>query len=109
MSSDNTPMVKITIKRGDSFQSKYQTYEIPLQEKMSIFNALEYINSYLDPSLAFYTSCKIGKCLGCTVEVNGKRRLACTTIVEGDMTLEPDSRFPVVRDLMVDMSDQESS
>jgi len=103
--SDVIPMVKITIKRGDSLQSRYQTYEIPMQEKMSIFNALEYISSYLDSSLAFYTSCKIGKCLGCTMEVNGRRRLACTTIVEGDLTLDPDSRYPVVRDLMVDMSD----
>ena len=103
--SDVISMVKITIKRGDSLQSRYQTYEIPLQEKMSVFNALEYINSYLDPSLAFYTSCKIGKCLGCTMEVNGRRRLACTTIVEEDLTLDPDSRYPVVRDLMVDMND----
>ena len=102
--SDTISRVKITIKRGDSLQSRYETYEVPLQEKMSVFNALEYIISYLDPGLAFYTSCKIGKCMGCTMMVDGKRRLACTTIVEGDLTLDPDSRYPVVRDLVVDMS-----
>jgi succinate dehydrogenase/fumarate reductase-like Fe-S protein len=99
--------IKITVKRGDSLQNRYEVYEVPLQEKMSVFNALEYIICYLDPSLAFYTSCKIGKCLGCTMMVDGKRRLACTTIVEGDLTLDPDSRYPVVRDLVVDMSGSE--
>ena len=99
--------VKITVKRGDSLQSRYDSYDVPFQEKMSIFNALEYITSYLDPSLAFYTSCRIGKCMGCTVTANGKRRLACATVVEGDLTLDPDSRYPVVRDLVVDMSDSE--
>jgi hypothetical protein len=32
-----------------------------------------------------------------------RRRLACTTLVEGDLVLEPDDRYPVVRDLMVDL------
>ena len=68
-----------------------------------IYNALEYIHSYLDPGLAFYTSCRIGKCMGCTMMINGKRRLACTSLVEGDITLEPDAHYPVVRDLIVDM------
>lgn len=105
--SDTESTVKITVKRGDAQQNRYQTYEVPFQEKMSVFNALEYIISNIDPSLTFYTSCRIGKCMACTMMVDGKRKLACATVVEGDITLDPDSRFPVIRDLVVDMGDSE--
>ncbi len=79
------------------------SYEVPLEEKMSVSNVLEYIGNNLDTSLAFYTSCRIGKCMGCGMRINGKRGLACTTLVERDLVLEPDDRYPVIRDLVVDM------
>jgi len=105
-------IVKIKIKRGrpkETEENRFDVYQVPLEEKMSVFNALEYIHSYIDPSLAFYTSCRIGKCMGCTMMINGKRRLACTTLVEGDLILEPDTRFAVIRDLVVDMSQENDS
>jgi len=105
--SETATKVKIKVKRGDAASTRYDTYEVPLKEKMCIFNALEYIISYIDPTLTFYTSCRIGKCMGCTMMVDGKRKLACTTVVEGDITLDPDSKYPVVRDLVVDMSGSE--
>jgi len=98
--------VKVRIKRSvtGKVEGRFEEYEVPLEEKMSVFNALEYIGNRLDPGLAYYASCRIGKCLGCTLKVNGKLRLACTTLVDGDITLEPDHRYPIIRDLVVDMS-----
>ena len=99
--------INVKIKRGmqGKEESRYDTFQVPFEEKMSVFNALEHIGNYLDPSLAFYASCRIGKCMGCTLMVNGKRRLACTTLVEGDLVLEPDKKYPLVRDLVVDMGE----
>ena len=97
--------IKVKIKRSTMGREdvRMDSYEVPLEEKMSVFNVLEYIGNSLDTSLAFYASCRIGKCMGCTLRINGKRGLACTTIAEGDLELEPDDRYPVIRDLVVDM------
>ena len=57
-----------------------------------------------DHSLAFYYSCRIGKCAGCQVKVNGKVRLACIEVVTGDIVLEPQPGYKVIRDLYVDKS-----
>ncbi len=99
-----TRSIEVRIQRSrEGGEGSYDTYQVPFEEKMSVFNVLEHIGNYLDPSLAFYASCRIGKCMGCTMMINGKRRLACTTLVEGDLVLEPDRRYPVIRDLVVDM------
>jgi succinate dehydrogenase/fumarate reductase-like Fe-S protein len=104
-------MIHVRIRRAEPGEtaSRFGEYDVPLDEKMSVFNVIEYIQSSLDSSLAYYASCRIGKCMGCTLRVNGKLRLACTTLVDGALTLEPDSRYPVIRDLVVDMSGGEDS
>ncbi len=103
--------IRVRIRRSEpgGTGEHYEEYQVPAEEKMSVFNVVEYIQSSLDPSLAYYASCRIGKCLGCTLKVNGKLRLACTTLVEGDLTLEPDPRYPLIRDLVVDLSAAEES
>ena len=103
----NNKTINVKIKRGvqGREESRFDTYQVPFEEKMSVFNALEHIGNYLDPSLAFSASCRIGKRMGCTLMVNGERRLACTTLVEGDLVLEPDRKYPLVRDLVVDMGE----
>jgi fumarate reductase iron-sulfur subunit len=98
-------IVKVLRSASGAAAAHYDSFEVPLDEKMSVFNALEYIGGYLDPSLAFYASCRIGKCLGCTMMINGKRKLACTTIADDDLMLEPDAKYPVIRDLVVDMGE----
>lgn len=98
-------IVKILRSAREGETAHYDSFEVPLDEKMSVFNALDYIGGYLDPSLAFYASCRIGKCMGCTMMINGKRKFACTTIADGDLVLEPDAKYPVIRDLVVDMGE----
>ena len=80
---------------------RYQTYVVPLAGQMSVLNVLQYINEHYDGGLAYYASCRIGKCTGCIVRVNGKSRLACTEPVQGDLTLEPVSPKQVIKDLLV--------
>jgi len=84
-------------------RSWYDTFKVPFESGQSILGVLKYIYETYDPSLAYYNSCRIGKCTGCHVKVNGKTRLACTTVSDGnDLILEPLAGYPVIRDLVVD-------
>jgi succinate dehydrogenase/fumarate reductase iron-sulfur protein len=80
----------------------YKKYEIPFVEDSSVLDALRYIYENLDPSLAFYSSCRRGVCARCNIRVNGKPCLACGEKVMGDLRLEPVKTDKVIRDLKMD-------
>lgn len=83
---------------------EYKDYEIPYIDRMTIMNVFDYIHENEDRSLAFYKSCRIGKCTGCMVEVDGKNRLACTTLAKDGMKIGPQKVKKVIKDEMVDFS-----
>jgi succinate dehydrogenase / fumarate reductase iron-sulfur subunit len=61
----------------------------------------------LDDSLAFRRSCREGVCGSDGMNINGVNALACVTPLEGlrqPIEIRPLPRLPVVRDLIVDMS-----
>ena len=87
---------------GKPQQGTHVEYEIPHKERMTILNALDYIYENHSRDLSFYYSCRIGKCLGCFVDVDGKPKLACTTLVKDGMKIGPHKKFRVIRDLVVD-------
>jgi succinate dehydrogenase / fumarate reductase iron-sulfur subunit len=82
----------------------YKEYTIPYIDKMTMMNVFDYIHENVDRSLSFYKSCRIGKCTGCIVEVDGKNRLACTTLAEDGMKVGPQKAKSVIKDEMVDFS-----
>lgn len=95
--------IKVKVKRFDPSLDEepyLEEYIVPLEEGMSVANVLSWIGDNLDPSLAFYLSCRIGKCRGCLIKVNGKNKLACTEPVRGDVVLEPAVSGGVVKDLV---------
>jgi succinate dehydrogenase/fumarate reductase iron-sulfur protein len=104
--SESEQTVQVEIFRFNPQEDKsprYQSYEIPYHPGRSVLGVLKHIYENCDTSLAFYRSCRIGKCTGCHVKVNGKVRLACTTIAnEGKLRIEPMPGYRVVRDLVVD-------
>lgn len=83
---------------------EYQSYSVPLEQGATVLSVLRYISESVDRTLSYYRSCRIGKCAGCRMRVNGKTRLACTTAVTGDITLEPLKGYEVIKDLIVDMN-----
>lgn len=102
--------VNVSILRsrlGNSEEPKFETYPVPIEGKTSLLNALDYISENLDPSLGYYSSCRIGKCMGCQVVIDGKVRFACTTLVQGDVTVMPLRQFKVIKDLVVDRRKEE--
>ena len=90
---------------GRDSASRYQNYAVPIEEGWSILNVLTYIYEELDPTVAFYGPCRIGKCVACHVKVNGKTRLACTELAPPqDMTLDPMTSRALIRDFVIDRS-----
>jgi succinate dehydrogenase/fumarate reductase-like Fe-S protein len=80
-----------------------EAYGLPgdVTDGMTIVTALSYIQEYLDPTLAFYYSCELGRCRGCLMDVNGRATFACTAPVEDGVVIEPLAHLPVIRDLVV--------
>lgn len=86
-----------------------QDYEVPLRDEWTVLDGLNHVKDRLDGSLTFRWSCRMGICGSCGMTVDGEPRLACSTFLTdqapGPVRVEPLRNFPVVRDLVVDISD----
>jgi fumarate reductase iron-sulfur subunit len=86
-----------------------QEYVVPLRKELSVLDGLNYVKDYLDGSLSFRWSCRMGICGSCGMTVNGEPKLTCGTFLvdyaPGPVRVEPMRNFPVVRDLVVDIGD----
>ncbi len=80
----------------------YESYTVPMTMGMSVLNVLLYINEHYDGGLAHYLSCRIGCCKACVAKLDGKNILTCNQLAEGDMTLDPASRYKVIKDLLIE-------
>ncbi len=99
----------LTVFRGTQEGSTYQDYTVPLYEGMVVLDAIHHIQANYANDLACRWNCKAGKCGSCSAEVNGKPRLMCMTRLdqspEGEaIRVDPMRRFPLVRDLVTDVS-----
>jgi len=87
----------------------FREYEVPFRKDWAVLDALNYIKDKLDGSLSFRWSCRMGVCGSCGMMVNGYPKLTCATFLAdylpGPIRVEPMRYFPVVRDLVVDISD----
>ena len=87
----------------------YQAYEVPVRKDWVVLDALNHIKDHLDGTLSYRWSCRMGVCGSCGMMVNGDAKLTCATFVEsllpGPIRVEPLENFPVVRDLVIEMTD----
>ena len=87
-------------------QAGFQSYTVPTAEPLSVMALMAEIHA-IDAGFACRTStCFKGQCGSCLVRVNGRDALGCVTMVQpGEtVTLEPHSKYRVVRHLVVDFS-----
>ena len=91
-------------KQNPGEASRWASYEIEISEGASIIDLLQEISKQ-DAELAFTAHhCKVGVCAGCTILIDGKRRLACRTLVTSpEIRLEPVPGVPLIKDLLVDL------
>src|SRR5580765_1934939 len=95
--------------RGDPGGGKFQDFATPVDEGMVVLDAIHRIQANLASDLAVRWNCKAGKCGSCSAEINGMPRLMCMTRLsqlpqDRPITVEPMKAFPILRDLVTDVS-----
>jgi succinate dehydrogenase / fumarate reductase iron-sulfur subunit len=101
--------VTFQIWRGGPDQGAFSAYTTEISEGMVVLDAIHRIQAEQAPDLAVRWNCKAGKCGSCSAEINGNPRLMCMTRMselerENPITVEPMKGFPLIRDLVTDVS-----
>ena len=99
-------LATVYIKRSNNSHKdgEWVEYNVPLEEDMTVLGVLDYIYENIDSSLAYYQSCRFGRCKGCLVSVDGKTVLSCDSTAKDGMKIAPVEKFKVIRDLVVDLN-----
>ena len=98
-----------SIWRGDAAGGDLVAYEIEAETGMVVLDAVLEIQRSQAKDLAVRWNCKAAKCGSCSAEINGLPRLMCKTRLDHlpedePITVEPLRAFPVIRDLVTDVS-----
>src|SRR5882724_6691256 len=102
--------LRVTRYRPDEeSEPVFQDYEVPCPKDWVILDGLNFVKDQLDGTLSFRWSCRMGVCGSCGMTVNGEPKLTCATFLSdyapGPLRVEPLKNFPILRDLIVDISD----
>jgi succinate dehydrogenase / fumarate reductase iron-sulfur subunit len=97
------------IWRGDARSGAFREYQTDITPGMVVLDAVHQIQAEAANDLAVRWNCKAGKCGSCSAEINGSPRLMCMTRMseiptERPVTIEPMRAFPIVKDLVTDVS-----
>jgi len=89
-------------------QMRDMSIDLPEDRDLMVLDVLELLKAK-DPTLSYRRSCREGVCGSDGINMNGKNGLACmtpvsTVVKRGKLVLRPLPGLPVVRDLVVDMS-----
>jgi succinate dehydrogenase / fumarate reductase iron-sulfur subunit len=95
--------------RGDPSGGNFVEYVVPVEEGEVVLDAIHTVQRMHAGDLSVRWNCKAGKCGSCSAEINGRPRLLCmtrlSTFEPGDaITVTPLRTFPVVKDLVTDVS-----
>jgi succinate dehydrogenase / fumarate reductase, iron-sulfur subunit len=87
---------------------RYDTFDLDLDDcGPMVLDALFKIKNEVDPTLTFRRSCREGICGSCSMNMNGKNGLACTTAIDdlkGEIRITPLPHMEVVKDLVPDFT-----
>jgi succinate dehydrogenase / fumarate reductase iron-sulfur subunit len=95
-------------KRWEEFAVPYQPYMNVISALMEVQKAPKTVSGQTVAAVVWECVCLEEVCGSCTMVINGKVRQSCSALIDqiapnGEtITLEPMSKFPVIRDLMVD-------
>src|SRR5579885_3360309 len=95
--------------RGDAQGGKFQDFVTEVAPGMVVLDAIHEIQARQANDLAVRWNCKAGKCGSCSAEINGMPKLMCMTRLsqlplEKPVTVEPMRSFPLIKDLVTDVS-----
>jgi len=97
------------IWRGDRTSGKFFDYRAEITDGMVVLDAIHHIQAEQANDLAVRWNCKAGKCGSCSAEINGMPKLMCMTRMstlplDQPITVQPMKTFPLIRDLVTDVS-----
>ncbi|MFI8203158.1 succinate dehydrogenase iron-sulfur subunit [Streptomyces sp. NPDC085937] len=109
----DSPYITVTlrIRRFNpevSADATWEDFQLEIDPKERVLDALHKIKWDLDGTLTFRRSCAHGICGSDAMRINGKNRLACKTLIkdinpEKPITVEAIKGLTVLKDLVVDM------
>ena len=97
------------IWRSTDTGGMFKEYQTEITEGMVVLDAVLQIQQDHANDLAVRWNCKAGKCGSCSAEINGRPRLMCMTRMsdmpnDKPVSIQPMKAFPVIRDLVTDVS-----
>src|SRR5687767_12049935 len=100
---------RFRVWRGDATGGSLVDYTVEVNEGEVVLDIIHRLQATQSGDLAVRWNCKAGKCGSCSAEINGKPRLLCmtrmSTFTEDEViTVTPLRTFPVIRDLVTDVS-----
>src|SRR5262249_58596222 len=95
--------------RGDDTGGRLEDFKVEVNDGEVVLDVIHRLQATQAPDLAVRWNCKAGKCGSCSMEINGTPRLGCMTRMstfEANevVTVTPLRTFPVIRDLVTDVS-----
>ncbi len=111
-------VVRILRQDGPGKSSYWERHRVAYESDMNVISALQKIAAHAETAqgksvapVVWDCNCLEEVCGACTMLVNGRVRQACSALVDrlleerpGEIELRPATKFPVIRDLMVDRS-----
>jgi len=95
-------------REGDGEGERFDEFDVDTGPETTVLDALVDAQRTADSTLAFRYACRVGMCGSCAMVVNGRERWACRTRIADlrttTVTVRPLYHFPVIRDLVVDMT-----
>jgi len=95
----------LRVQRGAPGEAiRFEDFEVPYEEGMSVLDALRWIRTYFDSSLAIRYSCvNANACHTCMALVDGVVQYTCTArLTSAGASVAPLPKRAVVRDLVTD-------
>ena len=110
MTASSIKTATLRIRRGAPDKAgHYEDFEVPYEDGMSVLDALRWIRTNLDSTLAIRYSCiNANACKTCVALVNGEVEYTCIAKLTPDViTVEPLAKRALIRDLVTDVITEE--
>jgi fumarate reductase iron-sulfur subunit len=104
-----TTNLEVRVWRGKA-DGQFVTYEVPRLASQTVLDVVTYIQRNIDAGLSYRFACRVGMCGSCAMNINGVAGWTCRKHVAkvaagGKLEIAPLSNLPVIKDLVVDMTE----
>ena len=110
MASASCSEAILRVRRGSAGEEpRYDTFAVPYEPGMSVLDALRWIRTHVDSTLAIRYSCiNANVCKTCMALINGRVEYTCTAkLTPAGAIIEPLPKRALIRDLITDTVPEE--